>query len=80
MTRMTFEKAMSQLEQIVQDLETGDMPLEKALKKFEEGVKLSRYCEQQLDETEARITLLTRGSGEETDVRPDDLNSPQGET
>ena len=79
MTRIPFEKAMSQLEQIVQDLETGDMPLEKALKKFEEGVKLSRYCEQQLDETEARITQLTRGSGEETDVRPDDLNSPQGE-
>ena len=54
--------AMKQLEQIVQDLETGDMPLEKAIKKFEEGIKVSKYCSEKLDESEKRITLLMRDS------------------
>ncbi len=53
-----FEKAMKQLEQIVQELETGDLPLEKAIAKFEEGVKLSKFCSEKLDETEKRITVL----------------------
>ncbi len=55
----TFEKAMKQLEQIVDDLESGDLPLEKALKKFEEGIALSKFCSQKLEETERRISLLT---------------------
>ena len=54
--------AMKQLEQIVQDLETGDMPLEKAIKKFEEGIKISKYCSEKLDESEKRITLLMQDS------------------
>lgn len=58
MAKKTIEQAMKQLEQIVQDLESGDMPLEKAIKKFEEGVQLSKFCSQKLDETEKRITLL----------------------
>ena len=53
---------MKQLEQIVQDLESGDMPLEKAIKTFEEGVQLSRFCSQKLDETEKRITILMQNS------------------
>ena len=53
---------MKQLEQIVQDLETGDMPLEKAIKKFEEGIKISKYCSEKLDESEKRITILMRDS------------------
>ncbi len=53
---------MKQLEQIVQDLEAGDMPLEKAIKKFEEGIKVSKYCSEKLDESEKRITLLMRDS------------------
>ena len=62
MAKKTFEMAMKQLEQIVQDLETGDMPLEKAIKKFEEGIKVSKYCSEKLDESEKRITLLMRDS------------------
>ena len=60
MAKKTFEMAMKQLEQIVQDLETGDMPLEKAIKKFEEGIQISKYCSEKLDESEKRITLLMR--------------------
>ncbi len=62
MAKKTFEMAMKQLEQIVQDLETGDMPLEKAIKKFEEGIKISKYCSEKLDESEKKITLLMRDS------------------
>jgi exodeoxyribonuclease VII small subunit len=62
MAKKTFETAMKQLEQIVQDLETGDMPLEKAIKKFEEGIQISKYCSKKLDESEKRITLLMRDS------------------
>ncbi|AOY58963.1 XseB: exodeoxyribonuclease VII, small subunit [Desulfococcus multivorans] len=49
---------MAQLEDIVRELESGDLTLENAMKKFEEGMKLSRYCSRVLDETEKKITLL----------------------
>jgi len=62
MTKKTFEQSMKQLEQIVQELESGDLPLEKAIKKFEEGTQLSKYCSQKLDETEKKITLLMQNS------------------
>jgi exodeoxyribonuclease VII small subunit len=60
MAKQTFEKAMNKLEQIVQQLESTDLPLEKAIKKFEEGVQLSKFCSQKLDETEKRITILLK--------------------
>jgi exodeoxyribonuclease VII small subunit len=58
MAKMNFESALKQLEEIVSQLESGDLPLEEALKKFEEGMKLSKFCSQKLDETEKRITQL----------------------
>ena len=58
MAKQTFEKAMKKLEQIVDELESGDQPLEKAIKKFEEGVQLSKFCAEKLDETEKRVTIL----------------------
>lgn len=58
MAQKTFEQSMKQLEQIVQDLESGDLPLEKAIKKFEEGIKLSKLCARKLDETEKKISIL----------------------
>lgn len=62
-TKQTFEKAMKQLEQIVQELESSDLPLEKAIIKFEEGIRLSRFCSEKLDETEKRITILQDQEG-----------------
>ena len=58
MAKTTFEQSMKKLEQIVQELESGDLPLEEAMQKFEEGIKLSRLCSEKLDETEKKITLL----------------------
>ena len=57
--RKTFEDAMESLENIVQELESGDLSLEKAMQRFEEGIKLSKFCSDKLDETEKKITLLT---------------------
>ena len=54
----SFEKSINDLEKIVKALESGDLPLEKALEKFEAGIKLSRYCNEMLDEAEKRVTLL----------------------
>jgi exodeoxyribonuclease VII small subunit len=62
MAKKTFEMAMKQLEQIVQELETGDIPLEKAIKKFEEGIQISKYCSEKLDASEKKITLLMQDS------------------
>ena len=59
MAKKTFEQSMKQLEQIVQELESGDLPLEKAIKKFEEGIQLTKFCARKLDETEKKITLLS---------------------
>ena len=57
-TKQTFEKAMAQLEEIVRELESGDLTLDTAMKKFEEGMKLSKYCSRMLDDTEKKIRLL----------------------
>ncbi|MCP4368731.1 MAG: exodeoxyribonuclease VII small subunit [Deltaproteobacteria bacterium] len=58
MSKTTFEQSMKKLEQVVQELESGDLPLEEAMEKFEEGIKLSNLCSEKLDETEKKITLL----------------------
>lgn len=55
----TFDEAMKDLEQIVQKLEQGDVPLEEALDKFQEGIKLSRYCRGIVEEAEKTVTSMT---------------------
>jgi exodeoxyribonuclease VII small subunit len=54
----SFEKSLKDLEKIVSALESGNLPLEKALEKFEAGIQLSRFCSKTLDEAEKRVTLL----------------------
>jgi exodeoxyribonuclease VII small subunit len=60
MTDIKFEDALQRLEQIVDQLETGDLALEESLKVFEEGVALARRCGKYLEEAERRIELLTK--------------------
>ena len=57
---LKFEKALERLEKIVAELEAGDIPLEDALKKYEEGVKLSRICGERLSQAEKKIQILTK--------------------
>lgn len=56
----SFEASLEALEQIVQDLEQGDLPLEKSLELFEQGIRLSRECQERLNQAERRIEVLLR--------------------
>ena len=60
MAKITFETALKQLEAIVKEMESGDLSLEQAVKKYETGIEKVRYCMQILDNTENKITQLTR--------------------
>jgi exodeoxyribonuclease VII small subunit len=60
MSDIKFEDALARLEQIVDTLEAGNLPLEESLKTFEEGVGLARRCAKYLEEAERRIELLTK--------------------
>jgi exodeoxyribonuclease VII small subunit len=57
-SKPSFEKSLKELEKIVSAMESGNLPLEKALEKFEAGIQLSRLCSQTLDEAEKKVTLL----------------------
>jgi exodeoxyribonuclease VII small subunit len=56
----TFEASLEALEQIVRDLEQGDLPLERSLELFEQGIRLSRECQERLSQAERRIEVLLR--------------------
>jgi len=62
---LTFETALKNLEQVVDLLEKGDLPLEEALKEFEKGVKLARFCTRKLNEVEGKVNLLIEKDGGE---------------
>lgn len=58
----SFEASLEALERIVQELEQGDLPLEKSLELFEQGIGLSRQCQDRLNQAERRIEVLLRDS------------------
>jgi exodeoxyribonuclease VII small subunit len=58
--KLDFEKALKELERLVKQLEENELPLEEALKTFEHGISLSRYCAKCLDDAEKRIQQLSR--------------------
>ena len=60
MGEIKFEKAIQRLEKIVDDLEKGEMDIDKSLEIFEEGIKMSRVCSKKLNEVEAKIEKLTK--------------------
>jgi exodeoxyribonuclease VII small subunit len=57
----SFESSLRELEQIVEQLEAGDLPLEQSLDLFEQGVRLSRECQRRLDEAEQKVEILLKG-------------------
>jgi exodeoxyribonuclease VII small subunit len=67
---LTFEAGLRELEAIVKEMESGDLPLERALELFERGTKLSGACRKQLEEAETRVEILMKranaAAGEET--------------
>ena len=80
MSEIKFEKAMTRLENIVEELERGDLDIDKSLEIFEEGIKMSRLCSKKLNEAEARIEKLSKGKKGDliTELfRMDDKNEEQ---
>jgi exodeoxyribonuclease VII small subunit len=71
----TFETSLEELERIVRELEQGELTLEKSLELFEQGVKLSRDCQERLSQAERRIEILMRDNQGRAAVRPFDPES-----
>ncbi len=63
--KFNLEKALADLENLVDELESGDLPLEKAMKKFEDGIKLTRGCQAALKDAEQKVEILLNSAGEE---------------
>lgn len=70
----SFEEQMEQLESIVGELEKGDLSLEDSVKKFEEGIKISKECNKTLEEAEKKITILVNKDGE---MKEEDFNTDE---
>lgn len=60
MKKLNFDSALKRLEEIVDQLEAGQLSLEESLKVFEEGVKLSLYCQEELQKTDGKVSLLIK--------------------
>jgi len=72
-----LEKALADLEELVDELESGDLPLEKAMKKFEEGIKLTRGCQAALKDAEQKVEILLKSAGGE-DLADFDVDDEAG--
>ena len=76
--KIDLEKSLADLEKLVEELESGDLPLETAMKKFEEGIKLTRGCQTALKEAEQKVQILLKSAGDESleDFEATDPPSP----
>ena len=70
MPEVKFEEALKRLEEIVEDLEGGDLPLDASLAKYEEGVKLSVLCARKLEAAKKKIEVLIKSSDEKFSLKP----------
>jgi exodeoxyribonuclease VII small subunit len=75
----TFEAALARLEEIVRLLEDGDMPLERALEVFEEGIRLSRFCHGKLQDAERRVEILLENADGEIVPQPFEPGASRGD-
>ena len=70
MAELKFEEAIKKLEKIVEELEQGDLSLDEALKKYQEGIELSRLCSQRLESAKKKIDVLTKNKKGELELKP----------
>ena len=66
---INLEKSLSDLEALVEELESGDLPLDKAMKKFEQGIKLTRNCQAALKDAEQKVEILLKSAGGEESLQ-----------
>ncbi len=72
----SFEGCLEELERVVKELESGDLPLERSLELFEKGMELSETCRKQLEEAETRVEMLIRREGK---LQPEPFRPPNTE-
>jgi exodeoxyribonuclease VII small subunit len=70
MAEIKFEEALKRLEKIVEELENGDLSLDEALKKYQEGIELSRVCSSKLDSAKKKIDVLVKNKKGEFEFKP----------
>ena len=70
MAEIKFEETLKRLEKIVEDLEKGDLSLDEALKKYQEGIELSRICNQRLENAKKKIDCLVKNKKGEFELKP----------
>ncbi len=70
MAEIKFEEAIRKLEKIVEDLEKGELSLDEALKKYQEGIELSRVCSHRLEDAKKRIDVLAKNKKGEFELKP----------
>jgi exodeoxyribonuclease VII small subunit len=75
-----FERRLSDLESVVERLEQGDLPLEKSVRLFEEGMKLSESCKKELDAAEGRIQILIEQGGAKMKAQPLEVETDDEES
>jgi exodeoxyribonuclease VII small subunit len=75
----SFEKNLERLDSIVVQLEDADLPLEKALQLYEEGMKLSALCHKQLEEAEGRVEILMKKAGGKISAEPFESEESQAD-
>jgi len=80
MPKERFEDALNKLEKIVSKLEEGDIALEESLRLFEEGIRLSRFCNQKLDEAEKKVEILLKDKNGALRPHPFDSLTNPGKT
>jgi exodeoxyribonuclease VII small subunit len=74
-----FETNLERLDNIVRELEDADLPLEKALQLYEEGMKLSEACHKQLEEAEGRVEILRKRAGGKVVAEPFETEEKEGQ-
>jgi len=79
MAAPSFETSLHRLEQIVKKLEAGDLPLDDALKLFEEGINLSQQCQKQLEEAENKVEILLKKADGKVVARKFELPAAAGD-
>lgn len=79
MTEMRFEEALKKLEKIVEGLEGGDLSLDEALEKYEEGIRLSRLCAKKLEVAKKRVEILLKSSDGSVELKPFDEKAEEDE-
>lgn len=77
MAEMKFEEALKKLEKIVSDLENGDLALDEALEKYEEGIRLSKVCAKKLEAARKKVEILLKAEDGSFELKPFDEKSSE---